>query len=220
MTFSTPYVPDARATGQSINLATLGASVVIPLANAQGTIGLQVTGLTAGGATLAILASEDGGTTYNAKNALVSAAEGTIAQVITLDGSIRINCAGCTNIMLKVSIVGTGSAAISYSASSIGGGVVSLGAALPPGTNSIGTVADTNSAPFLGFTAITNGTAFTQGRSIAFLCTASGTATFTMSDGSSIAWPITASTSMQVLPLAATNVVLSGGAAATFWIAK
>jgi len=138
--------PDVRLTGVALNMATANAAVTIPLANAQGTIAVQIAGLTAAGGSLAIEASNDGGTSWNAKNALVPASEGTIAQSLTADGGIRVNCAGHTHVRLRVSGTGSGNATIGYSASA-GQGVVSLGAAIPPGSNTIGKVGIDQATP-------------------------------------------------------------------------
>jgi hypothetical protein len=138
---------DVRQTAQALVLTALNGAFTIALNNGQATIGLQIAGLTAsGGGILAVEASNDGGTTWNAKNALVPTSEGTIAQSISSDGAIRINCAGHTNVRLRVSNTGTGSASISYSAASVGG-VISLGAALPPGANVIGKVGIDQTTP-------------------------------------------------------------------------
>jgi hypothetical protein len=91
---------------------------------------------------------------------------------------------------------------------------------LPAGSNNIGLVTDTNSAAFQGVTAITPGTPVAAARSLGFICTSAGTITLTLADSSVIAFPIVVSASLQTVPFAVTNVVLSAGAAGSFWNLK
>jgi hypothetical protein len=129
--------PDTRQTSQTLNLTGANNAFSIALSNATATVGMQITGLTGSGATLAIEASNDNGTTWNSKNALVPLSEGIISTSLTTDSSIKINGSGHTNLRLRVSTTGTGNASISYSATPATG-VVSLGASIPPGNNVIG----------------------------------------------------------------------------------
>ena len=83
-------------------------------------------------------------------------------------------------------------------------------------------VADPNNAAFQGVVPITPGTAVAAARSIGFVITMAGTATFTFPDGSTITLSLPMSGSLQTLPFAVTLVTLpsSGGAAGQFWNLK
>ena len=83
-----------------------------------------------------------------------------------------------------------------------------------------GSVLDGNSAAFQGCVALTPGTTASAQRSVGFICTTSGNATFTFSDGSIITVPLLANPVFQTLPFAATLVTLGSGTAATFWNLK
>ena len=78
-------------------------------------------------------------------------------------------------------------------------------------------VSDGNSAVWQGVVPITPGTATTPLRGLVFYCTASGAMTMTLADGSSMTFPIAASTSLETLDFAVAQIALSGGAAGTFW---
>ncbi|WP_158933010.1 hypothetical protein [Acidisphaera sp. S103] len=104
-----------------------------------------------------------------------------------------------------------------------------LTATLAAGTNAIGSVtvtgtppvSDINSAAFAGSTVITPGTAIsTPGRSIAFVCTTSGSITITLPDSSSMTFPIIASASLQTLPFNPTLLTLGSGTVGTFWTVR
>jgi hypothetical protein len=130
--------PDLRATGQTINSATLNAAYTVSLANGEGIIGFQVTGLTASGATLTIEATVDGGTTWNSTNGFGSSS-GTLFTTLTADQGFRVNVGGRTGIRLRVSSTGTGTITISSSASSAND-LVGISSPLPTGSNTIGAV--------------------------------------------------------------------------------
>lgn len=82
-------------------------------------------------------------------------------------------------------------------------------------------VSDIQSAPFRGVVSITPGTPLQSQRSIGYICTAAGNATFTLLDGSTLTIPlVTAGGAFQTLPFAVTNITLGGGTAGTFWQLK
>ena len=81
-------------------------------------------------------------------------------------------------------------------------------APLPAGTNAIGSVADTNSAAFLGAVAMTVGATYAAQRSIAALCTAGGNMAITFSDASTFVVPV--AVGFQTFPFAVTAVNTSG----------
>ena len=83
-----------------------------------------------------------------------------------------------------------------------------------------GTIADSNSAAFQGVVALTPGTAYTPLRSLGFVCTGAGNITLTLADGSTITLGIVASTTLQTLPFAVSQVALGSGTAGTFWNLK
>ena len=79
-------------------------------------------------------------------------------------------------------------------------------------------VSDSANAAWQGVVQITpGGASVAPGRGMAFYCTAAGTLTMTLANGSTMAFPIAASASLQTLGFAVTAVALSGGAAGTFW---
>lgn len=108
---------DVRATGQTLNAATLNAAVTIALNNGQGVVGFTVTGLTASGATLTVKASNDGGTTWGPLNATGTGAPPV--PTVAADGQFRVVAGGHTNVGLWVSTVGTGTITVAYDASSV-----------------------------------------------------------------------------------------------------
>lgn len=81
-----------------------------------------------------------------------------------------------------------------------------------------GTVADSNSAPFLGVAPITPGVTVAAQRSLGFICTAAGTVTLTLADASTLTIPLAVSAgAFQMLPFAVTKIALSNGTAGSFW---
>ena len=92
------------------------------------------------------------------------------------------------------------------------------GAAISP-TNPL-PCSDSNSAAFQGVAQITPGTPVTAARALGYLCTGVGNVTLTLADGSTITIPLVASTALQILPFAVTNVALGSGTAGTFWNLK
>lgn len=129
---------DTRATGQTINAATLNAAVSVALPGGQGALGFAVSGLTASGATLTAEGSNDGGTTWSAVNT-TAPGSGTLSQTVTSDGQFRVNASGHTNVRLRVSSTGTGTITVAYTASAATG-LTMLSAPLPAGTNTLGNV--------------------------------------------------------------------------------
>jgi len=77
------------------------------------------------------------------------------------------------------------------------------------------------SAGYQGAIAITPGIATTPGRAIGFICTAAGSFTLTLADGSTITLPITTTAgAFQVLPFSVSSLALGTGTAGTFWNLK
>jgi hypothetical protein len=127
--------PDVRATGQTINSATANAAYTVNLANAEGIVGFQVTGLTASGATLTIEATVDG-TTWNSTNGFGSSS-GSLFSTLTTDQGFRVNVGGRIGVRLRVSSIGTGTITVASSASSAND-LVGISSPLPTGSNTIG----------------------------------------------------------------------------------
>jgi hypothetical protein len=119
---------DNRALGGSLGLTSTANAVTVSLNNGEATTSFQIVGLTGSGATLITEASRDGGTTWGSTTCNAS-----LVSTYTADGGVRCNTAGFTNIRLRVSIVGTGSATVSYNAIS-GTGLVELSQAPVPYT--------------------------------------------------------------------------------------
>lgn len=74
-------------------------------------------------------------------------------------------------------------------------------------------VYDLESAPFLGFVAMTQGQTYTAQRSVEVDCTAAGNIVFTMADGSTRTRALTVGTTQ--FPYAVTSWTLPGSGAAT-----
>ena len=111
--------------------------------------------------------------------------------------------------------------ALAAGAATIGGVNIEIGGVAAGTAGNPVVTADANGAAFQGVVALASGgAAVAAARSIGFICTASGTLTLTLADGSSIAVPIVAATNFQTLPFAVTAMVLSGGAAGSFWNLK
>jgi hypothetical protein len=138
--------PDVRATGQTINSATSNVALTVPLDLGQSVVGFAVSGLTASGGTLAVEASNDGGTTWSAING-VTPATGAQFTTLTVDQQFRVNAAGHTNVRLRVSSTGSGTVTVGYTVSR-GAPLLALSSPLPAGTNKIGgvTIADGDAA--------------------------------------------------------------------------
>jgi hypothetical protein len=132
--------PDVRQTAQTLSLTALNNAFAIAVVNGVSTVAFEVTGLSAsGGAIITAQSSTDGGINWNSKTINVPQSIGALANTLSADGGCRVDIAGHTNFRFIVTTIGTGTATISYSAS-VAAGVVSLGAPLPPGTNTIGAV--------------------------------------------------------------------------------
>lgn len=104
-----------------------------------------------------------------------------------------------------------------WSGSGSGSNIAVLKAIATKMLNGTLATADANGAAYQGAVPIASGTPFTAGRGIGYVCTSAGTMTLTLANSSSIAVPIIASPGLQTLPFAATGLVLSGGAAGSFW---
>ncbi|MDQ6704012.1 MAG: hypothetical protein M3Z96_13475 [Pseudomonadota bacterium] len=130
--------PDVRATGQTVNSATLNAAVSIALNNGEGSVAFNVAGLTASGAALTVECSDDGGTTWFAVNG-VAPVSGALFTTLTADQAFGIRTAGRTNARLRVSTTGSGTVTIAYNASSVAG-LMAMPSQLPAGTNTLGSV--------------------------------------------------------------------------------
>jgi len=93
----------------------------------------------------------------------------------------------------------------------------------PVATDNPMPTADANGAAFQGtypFTGTGNTLTATPGRSLGYVCSASGTITVTFPDATAIPVPISAGAAFQSLPFAATQIVLSNGTAGMFWNMK
>jgi hypothetical protein len=117
--------------------------------------------------------------------------------------------------------------AVSWSGQTVG---VSSLPSLPAGANVIGSVnvanfpssqsvSDLQSAPFSGAVAMTAGTTYAAQRSLGVLCTSSGNVQMQLSDGSSLALPVTGG--WQTFPFAVVQIVAAGTTAtATYFNLK
>jgi hypothetical protein len=164
--------------GQADSYASTGFSVAIvntifnlPLVNARGVIGFQITGLSASGAVLTPLFSNDNGATWHPANGIAGGFQATLA----VDGPFRMDAAGHTNVGFQVTTAGAGSVQINSNASAAAG-IVAFASAqpvIPQPVSANGT--DASGAPpalanILGsFTVTQPGAYFVQNQSAATL---------------------------------------------------
>lgn len=125
------------ANSGTLNSATLNLAYTVPL-NANGAVSFKVSSLTGTGATLAVEASNDGGTTYTAVNGVLPVT-GNFVTTLTTDQQFRVNAGDWDHVRLRVSVAGAGTVSIT-SLSSGTQPLVALSSPLPPGTNAIGSV--------------------------------------------------------------------------------
>lgn len=133
---------DTQGTG-TLALATQNAVYAFPLIGGRNAVGLTINGLTGSGATITVERSNDGGTTWTNANTTESSATASLSAAITANGQARVGVAGATNLRLRVSTVGTGTATIAYSATTAAGPIF-LTSFLPstqsPGLGVIGNI--------------------------------------------------------------------------------
>lgn len=183
---------DAIATG-TIASGTLNAAFTANLGNGAGTVAFAVSGLTASGAVLTVEATNDGTTWTTAPS--VAAATGAIYSTLSADGQYRVPAAGRRGVRLKVTNAGTGTIMVSSNAS----------------TATHEMAIDPNNAAYQGVVPMTVGTTYPAQRGVGAYCTAasSATMTLTLSDGSTIALPL--SVGWQQFSFAATAVASTVG---------
>jgi hypothetical protein len=109
---------DTRSTNNTINLASANAAYTINLDHGASVVGLSITGVTGSGATLTLEGANDGGTTWIAINTIQGSTQST---TVTADGDFRVDVAGRTNIRLRVSGTGTGTASVDSNVSNASG---------------------------------------------------------------------------------------------------
>lgn len=110
-----PVVQSNVTATQSLSAATVGGAITLANTGA-GTLSVTLAGLTASGATVAFLASDNGGASYYAVGGLNGAAN-TRYTTATADGSYTFSVAGRTAIQISVSVAGTGTITAGYTAS-------------------------------------------------------------------------------------------------------
>lgn len=160
---TSPWVvsqPDQVSSG-TLNSATLNTAYTVNLANGEGIVGFNVSGLTASGATLTIEAQIGSASSWRPTNGFASST-GTVFTTLTTDQGFRVNVGGRTAIRLRVSSTGTGTITVASSAASVSD-LVGISSPIPPGSNTIGTVVAPSVTPRAGTasTITTGGTAVT-----------------------------------------------------------
>jgi hypothetical protein len=115
--------------GQFLGLSTFGRS----------TMGIDLSGAWTG--TVVLEGSVDG-TTFYSLNGVVTAT-GLLASSFTTNLAVQVDCAGLISVRIRSTAFSAGLLTVFFRAS-IGVGPVKLAEALPPGTNSIGAVTNTN----------------------------------------------------------------------------
>jgi hypothetical protein len=135
------FPADATSTGNLLALGTLNAAYTITLANGAAVTGIVVTGLSGFGATIAIEASDDGGTTWATVNGVLPVS-GALITTLTADAQFRVNASGRTRIRLRVSVA-SGSVVNATIASivSTASGLVGLSSPIPAGSALVGATA-------------------------------------------------------------------------------
>lgn len=129
---------DVRLAPSPLSLGVLNNAIAVALDRGRGSVGWSVVGLTGTGATLTIEASVDGGATWAAVNG-VQPGTGLLFTTLTTDQQFRVDSGGRTNVRVRVSTVGTGTATVAYSAS-LASSLVAISSPLPPGNATIGNV--------------------------------------------------------------------------------
>ena len=147
--------PDVVQSG-TLPAQTVNATYLAPLANGEGTLGINLVGLTASGATL-VVETQDGATApWSTLSALGSG--GVNFSTLTADGGYKVNASAHYAIRLRVSVAGSASTINVYSIASTTNGVTALIAPIPAGANTIGAV-----LPVRASTVTSNGTIATAG---------------------------------------------------------
>lgn len=149
--------------------------------------------------------------------ATASASQATSSNQATQITAEQTTATNSTTIAAAQGAQGTGS---TFNPPAGGSGILGYLSGIYKALTGTLTVSDTNSAAFGGAVSVTPGTPFAAGRSIGFVCTTAGNITVTLSDTSTMTFPIVVSPSLQTLPLAATNITLGSGTAGTFWSLK
>jgi len=130
--------PDTRLIDQILSASTLNATFTVAL-NAQGSVGITISGLASSGATLTLEGTDNIGAAVPIWAGVNGVVGSTLSQTFTTDGNFRIETGARTGVRLRVSTVGTGNITISSNASS-STGLMTLAQSIPAGTNVIGAV--------------------------------------------------------------------------------
>ncbi len=141
-----PVVQSDQLASGSIAAATLNSAYTVQLANGEGVVGFNVSGLSAAGAVLTVEAA-DNSSNWTAIKTLYA---GALTSTISSDGNYRVNATGHTAIRLRVSTAASSAAnvAIASAASSVSG-MVALSSELPApayGPTALGAVTTTIAA--------------------------------------------------------------------------
>ena len=137
--------PDVRLIDQILSASTLNATFTVAL-NAQGSVGITISGLASSGATLTLEGTDNIGAAVPIWAGVNGVVGSTLSQTFTTDGNFRIETGARTGIRLRVSTIGTGNITISSNAS-LASGLVTLAQSLPFGTNNIGAVLYSGGTP-------------------------------------------------------------------------
>lgn len=159
---ATQPVSQQDATGSgSLALTTANAVYAIPMSAGRNALGLTISGLSGSGATITVERSNNGGTTWTNANTTESSATGSLSATITADGQARVGVAGATNIRLRVSTAGSGTATIAYNATTASGPVFLTGY-LPSYSAPDGRIIGGVDSRFINGTAISTGSGTTD----------------------------------------------------------
>ena len=138
-TVTAANLADVLSSG-SIAAATLNNAYTVQLANGEGVVGANVSGLSGTGAVLAVEA-QSGGPTSPWLGATAVLPGGVLSSTLTSDGNFKINSSGHTAVRLRVSTAATAAAAVAVaSVASSSAGLMGLSAPLPAGGNQLGSV--------------------------------------------------------------------------------
>lgn len=127
---------DLSSITQSLNMTSTSNAVTLSLGTGQAVAYVQITGATWTG-TIIFEGNVDGSNWFTI-NAVVPTS-GAIATTTTANGQWQLPVGGLASVRIRCSVTGTNSATVSVEASR-GSTVVSMGAALPTGSNTIGAV--------------------------------------------------------------------------------
>lgn len=135
---NSPGIQTDSVNAVSLDLSVQNNSFTWTIGNGQGVAAIDVTGLNGSGASL-VMESSVGGQLWTPLNMLVVGTGGAFTMMLNTDAALRVSTSAKRFMRVRVSTVGTGSAAISASLAA-NSSIVQFSSPLPTGSNQIGQV--------------------------------------------------------------------------------